>query len=176
MPAADLVGLAAGGGGEAGAMSESATATKLGAVDIHRIMQMIPHRYPFLMIDKVVDLETGMSATGIKNVTINENFFQGHFPSRPLMPGVLILESMAQTSGVVVVDSLGPEMEGNLVYFLSVENCRFRKPVMPGDQMRIYVARQHKRGNVWKFGCIVKVDDQVVAEAKVSAMLMPDQG
>ncbi len=157
-------------------MSESATATKLGVVDIHRIMQMIPHRYPFLMIDKVVDLETGMSATGIKNVTINENFFQGHFPSRPLMPGVLILESMAQTSGVVVVDSLGPEMEGNLVYFLSVENCRFRKPVMPGDQMRIYVARQHKRGNVWKFGCIVKVDDQVVAEAKVSAMLMPDQG
>ena len=157
-------------------MTEGATATKLGVADIHRIMQMIPHRYPFLMIDRVVDLETGMSATGIKNVTINENFFQGHFPSRPVMPGVLILEAMAQTSGVVVVDSLGPQWEGYLVYFLSVENCRFRRPVEPGDQMRIYVARQHKRGNVWKFGCRVKVDAQVVAEAKVSAMLMPDQG
>lgn len=157
-------------------MTEGATATKLGVADIHRIMQMIPHRYPFLMIDKVVDLETGMSATGIKNVTINEYFFQGHFPSRPLMPGVLILEAMAQTAGVVVVDGLGPKMEGNLVYFLSVDNCRFRRPVVPGDQMRIYVVRQHKRGNVFKFGCRVEVDDQVVAEAKVSAMLMPDPG
>ncbi|MEE8546422.1 MAG: hotdog domain-containing protein, partial [Alphaproteobacteria bacterium] len=93
-----------------------------------------------------------------------------------LMPGVLLLEAMAQTAGVVVVDSLGSKMEGNLVYFLSVDNCRFRRPVVPGDQMRIYVVRQHKRGNVFKFGCRVEVDDQVVAEAKVAAMLMPDPG
>ena len=157
-------------------MTEGATATKLGVADIHRIMQMIPHRYPFLMIDRVVDLETGMSATGIKNVTINENFFQGHFPNRPVMPGVLILEAMAQTSCVVVVDSLGAQTEGKFVYFISVENCRFRRPVEPGDQMRIFVTRQHKRGTVWKFGCRVEVDGQVVAEARVSAMLMPDPG
>lgn len=153
-------------------MTEGATATELGVVDIHRIMQMIPHRYPFLMIDRVVDLETGMSATGIKNVTINENFFQGHFPSRPLMPGVLILEAMAQTAGVVVVDAMGTDNEGKLVYFMSVDSCRFRRPVEPGDQMHIFVARQHKRGNVWKFGCKVRVDGTVVAEAKVAAMLV----
>jgi 3-hydroxyacyl-[acyl-carrier-protein] dehydratase len=156
-------------------MTESAPAAKLGSADIHRIMQMIPHRYPFLMIDRVVDLVTGVSATGIKNVTINENFFQGHFPSRPVMPGVLIVEAMAQTSGVVVVDSMGADAEGKLVYFMSVDSCRFRRPVEPGDQMHIFVARQHKRGNVWKFGCKVRVDGKVVAEAKVSAMLMPGE-
>lgn len=153
-------------------MTEGAAAAKLGTADIHRIMQMIPHRYPFLMIDRVIDLVTGESATGLKNVTINENYFQGHFPSRPVMPGVLILEAMAQTSGVVVVDSMGDDAEGNLVYFMSVDSCRFRRPVEPGDQMLIFVERQHKRGNVWKFGCKVRVDGKVVAEAKVAAMLV----
>ena len=102
-------------------------------IDIQRIMQMIPHRQPFLMIDKVIDVVANARATGIKNVSINEPYFQGHFPARPVMPGVLIIEAMAQTAAVLVVHTLGPEAEGKLVYFMSVDNARFRRPVFPGD-------------------------------------------
>ncbi|MBY0430782.1 MAG: 3-hydroxyacyl-ACP dehydratase FabZ, partial [Rhodospirillales bacterium] len=102
-------------------------------IDINRVMQMIPHRYPFLMVDKVVQLVPNESAVGIKNVTINEPFFQGHFPQRPIMPGVLIIEAMAQTSAVLVVETLGEQAKGKLVYFMSVEGARFRRPVTPGD-------------------------------------------
>ncbi|HEX2280771.1 MAG TPA: 3-hydroxyacyl-ACP dehydratase FabZ, partial [Thermomicrobiales bacterium] len=120
-------------------------------VDVSRIMEMIPHRYPFLMIDKVVDLQPGESAIGIKNVTINEPHFVGHFPRKAVMPGVLIIEAMAQTAAVLVVHTLGPRAEGKLVYFMTVDNARFRRPVGPGDQLHIHVRKDRQRGNVWKF-------------------------
>lgn len=141
-------------------------------VDILRIMQMIPHRYPMLLIDKVVDMVPGTSAVGIKNVSYNEPQFQGHFPRRPVMPGVMIVESMAQTAGVLVVHTLGKESEGKLVYFLSIDEARFRKPVVPGDVMRIHVVKDRNRGNVWRFKCEVKVDDKLAAEAVISAMIV----
>ena len=118
---------------------------------------MIPHRHPFLMIDKVVDVVANERATGIKNVSINEYYFQGHFPARPVMPGVLIIEAMAQTAAVLVVHTLGPESEGKLVYFMSVDNARFRRPVFPGDRLDVHVTKQRNRGNVWKFEGKAKV-------------------
>lgn len=141
-------------------------------LDIERIMEMIPHRYPFLMIDRVVDIVTGVKATGLKNVTVNENYFAGHFPQQPVMPGVLIIEAMAQTAAVLVVHTLGPEFEGKLVYFMSVDGARFRKPVMPGDQMRVEVVKQQKRRNVWRFEGRAIVEGALVAEATYSAMIL----
>ena len=141
-------------------------------IDIQRVMDMIPHRYPFLMIDKVVDVVANDSATGVKNVSINENFFQGHFPQRPVMPGVMIIEAMAQTAAVLVVHSLGPDSEGKLVYFMSIENARFRKPIVPGDTMRIKVSKDRQRGAVWKFVSEVRVGGALVAEANFSAMIL----
>jgi len=141
-------------------------------IDIERIMQLIPHRYPFLMIDRLVNIIAAESATGIKNVTVNEPCFQGHFPGHPIMPGVLIIESMAQTSAALVVHTLSEEAEGWLVYFMSVDSARFRKPVTPGDVMRINVKKQAQRGNVWKFQGEAVVDGAVVAEATYTAMIM----
>ena len=141
-------------------------------VDIQRIMEMIPHRHPFLMIDKVVDMVANERATGIKNVSINEAYFQGHFPARPVMPGVLIIEAMAQTAAVLVVHTLGPEAEGKLVYFMSVDNARFRRPIFPGDRLDVYVAKQRHRGNVWKFEGRAKVGDNLMAEAVFAAMIL----
>lgn len=142
------------------------------AIDIERIMQLIPHRYPFLMIDRVVEVVPGERAVGIKNVSINEHYFQGHFPRRPVMPGVLIIEAMAQTAAVLVVHTLGSASEGKLVYFMSVDNARFRRPVVPGDQLRVEVARQRNRGSVWKFDGQAKVDSKLIAEATFAAMIM----
>jgi 3-hydroxyacyl-[acyl-carrier-protein] dehydratase len=141
-------------------------------IDIERIMELIPHRYPFLMIDRMIDIVPGESAIGIKNVTVNEPCFQGHFPNKPIFPGVLIIEAMAQTSAALVIITLGEASEGKLVYFMSVENARFRKPVTPGDQLNIYVSRHARRGNVWKFNSQAKVNDTVVAEATYAAMIM----
>jgi len=146
--------------------------TTVEAYDIGRIMQAIPHRYPFLMVDRVVDMVPNVSAVGIKNVSINENFFQGHFPQHPVMPGVLIIESMAQTAAVLVVETLGPSAQGKLVYFMTVDNAKFRKPVVPGDQMRVHVVKQRSRGNIWKFSAEAKVDGKVVAEASYAAMIL----
>ncbi|MEQ9446041.1 MAG: 3-hydroxyacyl-ACP dehydratase FabZ [Rhodospirillaceae bacterium] len=143
-------------------------------IDIHRIIEMIPHRDPFLLVDRVEDVISGESAVGVKNVTINEPFFQGHFPSRPVMPGVLIIEAMAQTAAVLVVDSLGAAAEGKLVYFMSIENARFRRPVEPGDQLKLTCSKVRQRANVWKFNGVAKVGDTVVAEATYAAMIMDE--
>jgi 3-hydroxyacyl-[acyl-carrier-protein] dehydratase len=137
-------------------------------------MELIPHRPPFLMIDRVEDMVQNESAVGVKNVTIDEPFFAGHFPTRPVFPGVLIIEAMAQTAGVLVIESLGEGARGNLVYFMSIDSARFRKPVMPGDQLRLEVRVQRHRGPVWKFAGEAKVDGETVAEAVYTAMIMDD--
>ncbi|MGD9741612.1 MAG: 3-hydroxyacyl-ACP dehydratase FabZ [Dongiaceae bacterium] len=141
------------------------------AIDVLRVMEMIPHRYPFLMIDKAIELIADESAIGIKNVSINEAHFQGHFARQPVMPGVLIIEAMAQTAAVLVAHTLGKEAEGKLVYFMSVDGGRFRRPVVPGDQLRIMVRKERQRGNVWKFAGEAKVDGHVCAEAVITAMI-----
>ena len=146
----------------------------MAVIDIERIMKMIPHRYPFLLVDRVIDVKINESAIGIKNVTANDNFFQGHFPQRPVMPGVLIIEAMAQTAAVLVVSTLGPDSEGKLVYFMSVENARFRKPVGPGDRLELHVTKERSRGNVWKFRAEGRVDGTLVAEATYAAMILDD--
>ena len=143
-------------------------------VDVEKIMKMIHHRYPMLLIDKVVNIVIDQSAVGIKNVTANENFFTGHFPSKMVMPGVLMIESMAQTCAVLVIKTLGKNSEGSLVYFMSVDGGKFRKPVVPGDQIKFHVNKIRNRSNVWKFKCKGYVEDQLVAEATISAMIMAD--
>lgn len=143
-------------------------------VNIERIMEMIPHRYPFLLVDRVINVISGESAVGIKNVTVNENFFQGHFPQKPVMPGVLIIEAMAQTAAILVVYTLGAASEGKLVYFMSVDNARFRKPVGPGDRLELHVFKERSRGNVWKFRAEGRVDGTLVAEATYAAMILDD--
>lgn len=141
-------------------------------IDIAGIMHAIPHRYPFLLIDRVIELIPDVSAIGVKNVTVNEGFFAGHFPGHPVMPGVLIIESMAQTAAVLVVETLGPEEAGKVVYFMSVEGAKFRRPVVPGDCLHIHVVKERNRGNVWKFHAIARVDGTTVAEATYAAMIM----
>jgi 3-hydroxyacyl-[acyl-carrier-protein] dehydratase len=156
-------------------MIDSAHAADRGArIDMRRIMEMIPHRHPFLMIDEVIDVVANERATGIKNVSIEENFFKGHFPTRPVMPGVLIIEAMAQTAAVLVVHTLGPKSEGKLVYFMSVDNARFRRPVFPGDRLDVHVIKQRHRGNVWKFEGRAKVGTNLMAEAVFAAMILDE--
>ncbi len=156
-------------------MNEQAAARDVvETLDVMRIMEMIPHRYPFLMIDRVVDLVPGVSAIGIKNVSINENYFQGHFPRRPVMPGVLIIESMAQTAAVLVVETLEGAAAGKLVYFMTIEDGRFRKPVVPGDRLHIHVTKLRQRGAVWKFSGEARVDGALMAQARFTAMIMDD--
>ena len=141
-------------------------------IPIERIMEMIPHRYPFLMIDRIIDFTLGEFAIGLKNVTINEPFFTGHFPGKPVMPGVLIIEAMAQTAAVLVVNTLGKDAEGKLVYFMSIDEAKFRRPVVPGDALHVRVDKQQSRRNVWKFSCVATVDEVKVAEAVICAMIV----
>ena len=142
------------------------------SIDNERLMELIPHRYPFLMIDRIAEIVAGDSAIGVKNVSINEPHFQGHFPGHAVMPGVLIIEAMAQTAAALVVYTLGAEAEGKLVYFMSIENARFRKPVIPGDTMYVHVAKRVRRGSIWKFSAQAKVNGDLVAEAVYSAMIL----
>lgn len=143
-------------------------------MDIRGILDCIPHRYPLLLVDRVLELEPDKRIVALKNVTFNEPFFQGHFPGVPVMPGVLIIEAMAQTAAVLVVETLEGAAAGKLVYFMTVEDGRFRKPVFPGAQLRIHVSKLRNRRNVWKFRGEAKVDGVLVAEATFSAMIMED--
>lgn len=142
------------------------------SIDVKRIMNAIPHRYPMLMIDRIDDIVLGESAIGIKNITANEQFFPGHFPGHPVMPGVLIIEAMAQTAAVLVVETLGPDAAGKVVYLMTIDNVKFRRPVVPGDQLRVHVVKDRHRGNVWKFSATARVDGISVAEATYSAKIM----
>jgi 3-hydroxyacyl-[acyl-carrier-protein] dehydratase len=157
-------------------MSEKTAPSPSKGADIARIMQLLPHRYPFLLIDRLTDLKGDESGTGIKNVTINEPFFQGHFPGAPVMPGVLLIEAMAQTAGAVVLETLGPEDQGKLVFFMSIDKARFRKPVLPGDVVHFHVKLANKRPPVWKYWAEAHVDGKKVAEAEIGAMLMNQRG
>ena len=150
---------------------ESDVTSETRVIEIGEIMDMIPHRYPFLLIDKVTDIVPGESAIGIKNVTMNEPFFQGHFPGHPIMPGVLIIEAMAQTSAILVIETTG-NRAGNVVYFMTVDQARFRKPITPGDQVELHVTKQRNRGNVWKFSGEARVDGKLMAQAVYSAMIV----
>jgi 3-hydroxyacyl-[acyl-carrier-protein] dehydratase len=141
-------------------------------IDTKQLLQMIPHRYPFLLIDRLVDVRHDHSAVGIKAVSVNEPFFQGHFPGHPVMPGVLIIECMAQTAAALVISTLGPDAGIPIVYFMSIESAKFRKPVTPGDHLRLNVVKERRRGNVWRFNGIGRVDGVVVAEASITAMIM----
>jgi 3-hydroxyacyl-[acyl-carrier-protein] dehydratase len=148
---------------------------RLAQVDILEIRRMLPHRYPFLMIDRVVNIDFGKGAVGIKNVTANEPHFEGHFPNRPVMPGVLIIEAMAQTAAVVVTKTLDLIDSDLLVYFMSIEGAKFRNIVRPGDQLELHVTALRGRGKVWKFSGEARVGDTLCAEAEYTAMLMPSE-
>ncbi len=137
-------------------------------MNINEIMQHLPHRYPFLLVDRIIDIQPGKGITGIKNVTFNEPFFQGHFPGQPIMPGVLIIEAMAQVAGIAAFSS---GMEGKAVYFMSIEKAKFRRPVVPGDQLRLEIKVLQQRGNVWKFSGAATVDSKLVSEADFTAMV-----
>ena len=154
-------------------MSEEPKA--LESADIFKILKLLPHRYPFLMVDRIVDIDGDVSAIGVKNVTANEPHFQGHFPDNPVMPGVLIIEGMAQTAGAICTLSRGGETPA-LVYFMTIDSAKFRKPVLPGDVLEYHVKQSKKRGNIWKFDCLAIDAGTKVAEATVSAMLVAADG
>lgn len=137
-------------------------------LDIHAIMRQLPHRYPFLLVDRVIECEPGKSLTAIKNVTINEPFFPGHFPHRPVMPGVLILEALAQATGLLAFATLGQSPDENtLYYFVGIDDARFKKPVEPGDQLHLKVEYMWNKRSVWRFKARAEVEGAVVAEAEL---------
>jgi 3-hydroxyacyl-[acyl-carrier-protein] dehydratase len=136
-------------------------------IEIREIQSLLPHRYPFLLVDRVIELELNVRAVGIKNVTFNEPFFQGHFPGNPIMPGVLIIEAMAQVAGILAAKS---GVTGKTVYFMSIDGVKFRRPVVPGDQLRFEVQVTHRRGSTWKFTGKALVDGNVTTEAEFAAM------
>ncbi|MEP7172746.1 MAG: 3-hydroxyacyl-ACP dehydratase FabZ [Aestuariivirga sp.] len=156
-------------------MAENTPAKTLMSADIARIMKLLPHRYPFLLIDKMIDMDGEEKGTAIKNVTINEPFFQGHFPGKPVMPGVLLVEAMAQAAGALVLNHLGDAHAGKLVFFMSIDKARFRKPVLPGDVVHFHVKLSNKRAPVWKYWAEAHVDGKKVAEAEIGAMLMNER-
>lgn len=141
-------------------------------IDINEILTMIPHHYPILLVDRVIEFQPDDYMVTLKNVTFNEPHFQGHFPQSPIMPGVLIIEAIAQSAALFAVKTLGANAKGKLVYFMSIDNAKFRKPVIPGDSLKITVKKLHNRSNVWKFFGVVEVENKIVTEAKVTAMIL----
>lgn len=154
-------------------MSEAEPAT-LDAVDILQIMELLPHRYPFLMVDRIIEINKDDSAIGVKNVTINEPHFLGHFPGQPVMPGVLLIEGMAQTAGAICVHARQGSARPKLVYFMTIDKAKFRKPVVPGDTVEYHVNKIKSRGTIWKFRVEAIVAGGKVAEAEISAMLVDE--
>lgn len=138
-------------------------------MDVREIQEVLPHRYPFLLVDRIIEMDIGKRAVGLKNVTINEPFFTGHFPGNPIMPGVLIVEAMAQVAGILAFRS---GLQGDTVYFMSIEKAKFRRPVVPGDQLRFEITTLQQRGNVWKFSAGATVEERLVAEAEFTAMVV----
>ncbi len=155
-------------------MTEATPGETLDTADILRILHLLPHRYPFLMIDRIIDIDGDNSAVGVKNVTINEPHFQGHFPNFPVMPGVLLVEGMAQTAGAICVAAAGERYQPQIVYFMSIDKAKFRRPVMPGDCVHFHVRKIRNRGPVWRFQCEAKVNGVLVAEAEISAMIVDE--
>jgi 3-hydroxyacyl-[acyl-carrier-protein] dehydratase len=153
-------------------MNESGVKAKLGTAEITDILTLLPHRYPFLMVDRIVDMDGDRSAIGIKNVTANEPYFQGHFPGNPVMPGVLLIEGMAQTAGALCMRHLEAFKQPPLVYFMAIDKARFRRPVVPGDTVHYHVQKMRHRGRVWRFRAQALVDGALVAEAEVSAVIV----
>jgi len=146
----------------------------LDSVDIGKLLRLLPHRYPFLLVDKIIEIDGDNSAIGIKNVTINEPHFQGHFPEKPVMPGVLIIEAMAQTAGAICIHNAGSNTP-SIVYFMTIDGAKFRKPVLPGDRLELHVKKLKQRGGIWKFDCEAIVDGVRVAEAVISALMTPKE-
>ncbi len=145
---------------------------ELSTADVGRVLRLLPHRFPFLLVDRIIEMDRDESCIGIKNVTINEPFFQGHFPQYPVMPGVLIIEALAQTAGALCVHHAGKTDIPQIVYFMGIDGAKFRRPVTPGDQLRLHVKKLRSRGAVWRFYGEAKVDGQVAAEAEISAMIV----
>ncbi len=145
----------------------------LESMDIIKLLQALPHRYPFLMVDRIIDCDSDESCIGIKNVTFNEPQFQGHFPGQPVMPGVLLIEGMAQTAGAICVNA---SVSGapRIVYFMTINNAKFRKPVVPGDRVEYHMTKLNQRKNMWWYKGVAKVDGTIVCEAEISAMLVVD--
>lgn len=156
-------------------MNDKEPTSDLPTADVNQIMQMIPHRYPFLLIDKMIDIDVESGAVGIKNVTANEQFFPGHFPDHPVMPGVLVIEAMAQTAAAFVVFKMGDDGTEKLVYFMTIDRARFRAPVVPGDRLELHVRVKKQRGAIWKFSGVARVDGKVVADAEFGAMIRDKQ-
>lgn len=150
----------------------TAPTTSLNTADIQQLLEFLPHRYPFLLVDKIVDMEGDNYGVGIKNVTINEPHFQGHFPGHPIMPGVLIIEGIAQTAGALCIAASPKRPIKPLVYFMTIDNAKFRKPVIPGDVLHYEVTKVRQRANIWKFAAVAKVDGAKAAEAEISAMIV----
>ena len=154
-------------------MTETVKAGEGVSIDISEILKILPHRYPFLLIDRIIGFEAGKSAKGIKNVTINEPFFQGHFPGHPIMPGVLILEAMAQVGGILAFKSAN--VSNKVVYFMGIDKARFRKPVLPGDVLTLSLEVAKTRGNIWSFRAEAHTDSKLAAEAELMATIVERQ-